>query len=103
MLEKKFLNLKIGLALQEALQKKCVESGLSDPLPGIIWGRWDDENIDTYSIGIYERSNLPYDDPVRIVDANGIEILIIQDWVCDDLTGKVLDISNGKLVAQEQR
>jgi hypothetical protein len=102
MLEKKSLNLRIGPALKEALRKKCAESGLSSPLPGIIWGRWGDENIDTYSIGIYERSNVPCDDPVRIVDANGVEILIIQDWVCDDLEGKVLHLIDGKLIVKEQ-
>ena len=97
MLEKKSINLRIGAKLKKVLAEDLSSSELDDPLPGILWGQWDTETNEHYVIGMYERDELPVDDPVRIIEADGIEFLITQDWICDDLEGKCLDIVNGQL------
>jgi hypothetical protein len=72
-------------------------SGLQSPLPAILWGRADNEEADSFQIGFYEREELPTSDPVRLVEADGVDFLVIQDWICDELEGKVIDVIDGKL------
>ncbi len=103
MLETKCLNLKITDRLKKEIENRAVATGLSEPLPGINWGKWDDEKEDYYSIDFYDRRRLPVEDPVRIIVADGVEFLIIQDWICDDLEGKQFDVIDGRLVVNEQK
>ena len=100
MLERKVLNLGVSDCLKRKLRERAARSGLTDPLPGILWGKWDDEVEEGYSIGFYERGEIPSDDPIRIVEADGIEFLITQDWICNELDGKVLDLDmvSGELI-----
>lgn len=102
MLAKRLLNIKIGDRFRRALEEGSSASGLTDPLPGLLWGKWDDETQEYYSIGFFERSEIPTEDPIRIVEADGIEFLITQDWICEDLEGKGLDIVDGQLSVIEQ-
>lgn len=97
MLEHKVVNLRVGDFLREKLTDRSLSSGLKNPIPEIIWGRWEDEEEDSYSIGFHERDELPTNDPIRIIEADGIDFLIIQDRICKELEGKTLDIVNGKL------
>ncbi|MDJ0951256.1 MAG: hypothetical protein QNJ94_20280 [Alphaproteobacteria bacterium] len=48
-------------------------------------------------IGFYERDELPLNEPVRIIEAGGVEFLIIQDHICDELEGGTLDFVDGRL------
>lgn len=97
MLEKRIINLEIGKDLRDRLQYRMQQSDLKEPVPSISWGKWDDEKEERFMIGFYERSRLPVWDPVRLIEADGIEFLIIQDWICDELEGKKLDIVDGEL------
>lgn len=97
MLPPKTLNLRIGDRLRSVLEAKALSSGLVSPMPAILWGKWDDEGEEHYSIGFYDRDNLPISDPVRIVEAGGLQFLILQDWICEAVHGKELDVVDGKL------
>lgn len=97
MLEKKVLSLKISDSLKEKLAMRSKGSGLRCPIPSLSTGRWDDDDIDRVMIGFYERDRLPCNDPIRLVEADGIEFVVIQDWLCDELEGKILDVVNGEL------
>jgi hypothetical protein len=101
MLEPQVLDLKVSLRVKEMLELRGAASGLTDPLPAIIWGKWNDETDEDYSIGFYERERLPADDPIRIVTADGVDFLILQEWICDELKGKVLDMIDGRLAVRE--
>ena len=102
MLKKRRLNLRIGARLRTILEERALASGLAKPLPGILWGKWDDEKDEYYSIGFYEGGDLPVNDPIRIIEADGIEFLITQDWICEDLEGKLLDLIQGKLAVLDK-
>lgn len=97
MLEKRIVDVTIGKQLRKKLAELAASSGLSNPIPGLTWGKWDDEDEESYFIGFYEKKELPTKDPIRIIEADGIELLIIQDWICEELEGKTLDIVNRKL------
>lgn len=97
MLPKRVVNLKVGTSLKEMLDQRQLACGLQNPIPAILWGREDSQKEESLVIGFYERDELPEQDPIRIIEADGIEFLVIQDWICDALDGKSLDIVDGKL------
>jgi hypothetical protein len=97
MLEKKTINLKIGENLRKRLQERAHDSGLQNPVPCISWGKWSDEKEERFMIGFNERTRLPIKDPIRFIECDGIEFLIIQDWICEKLDGKKLDFFDGKV------
>ena len=101
MLERRVINLRIGDTLRQVLFQRSSASRLEEPVPGILWGKWDGEQHECYSIGFYERKDLPIDDPIRIVEADGIEFVITQDWICDGLSGRTLDITAGVLTVSD--
>lgn len=95
---------KLSLRLSDALKQKLLvwnqESGLQNPIPSISEGTWDENPTVRLIIGYYEKDLLPTNDPIRIIEADGIEFVIIQDWLCDTLDGKTLDIVSGKLIVR---
>ena len=102
MLKKIMVNLKFSKELKEKLLSELRESDLENPISGIDWGRWNSEKNNHYIVGgLYERDKLPIDDPIRIIEADGIEFVIIQDWLCQELEGKYLSIKNGKIDVSE--
>jgi len=99
MLEKRTINVAVGKAARNMLSKWIEQSGLRNPIAGLIWGRCEElDEVNSYSFGLYERGELPVDDPIRIIEADGIELVVVQGWVCDELEGKTLDVVNGKVV-----
>ena len=59
MLAWKVLDVQISDCLKQKLNERAVASGLSDSLPGILWGKWDDEVNEYYFIGFHERAEIP--------------------------------------------
>jgi len=102
MLKKLKVNFKLSRKLKEKLLQELAETDLKNPISGIDWGRWNSEKNDHYIVGgLYERDKLPMDDPIRIIEADGMEFVIIQDWLCQELDGKYLSIKNGQLIVSD--
>ena len=101
MLPKINTNIQMSSNLKETVTRECDESGLNSPLPSILWGNDGGNSEEYFMLGLYERNLVPSDEPIRIIEIEGMEFLIIQDWICDELEGKILDIENGKLIVQE--
>lgn len=97
MLDKKTLNTKISDAMKDIIADRQAKSGLTDPVPNISFGRWRDELEEYYALAMYERSRIPINEDIRYIDIDGIEFLIIQDWLCKELDGKLIDVVNGRL------
>jgi hypothetical protein len=92
MLGKRSINLQVGATLRGVIADRARNSGLRNPIPEIFWGRWTDEEDEAYFLGFHDRSRLPVDDPVFIIDANGLEFLLIQTDLYARLEGKTIDI-----------
>lgn len=97
MLERKVVNLRLSDRLREELRQRIAASSLSNPLPGILLGKEESQSYESLVIGLYEREKIPKEDPIRLIEADGIEFLVIQDWLCDEFEGKLLDEVDGKL------
>lgn len=97
MLEKKILNTQISDDIKNIIIDRQSKSGLSDPVPSIIWGRCWNVDEDNYFLSLNERDPMPASDTIRVVEIDGIEFLITQDWLCEDLEGKLIDVINGQL------
>ena len=97
MLEKKVVKLKISNRLREGLRRRIATSSLLNPLPGILLGKKESHSHESLVIGLYERDRIPQEDPIRIIEADGIEFLVIQDWLCDEFEGKLLDEVDGEI------
>jgi hypothetical protein len=50
------------------LSKWIEQSGLRNPIAGLTWGRCEElDEVNSYSFGLYERDELPAEDPIRII------------------------------------
>lgn len=67
MLERKAINVTIVHALREKLRECAASSGLRNPIPELMWGRWENEDRESYFIGFHEKDELPQDEPIRII------------------------------------
>ena len=52
------LRLRFTEDAERAVARRLEESSLSNPVIGIIWGRWDDELEDHWLLGIYNKPDL---------------------------------------------
>ena len=102
MLEKRVLNTQIGDRLRTIIAHHARASDLKQPVPSLVLGRSENEPEERLGLGFYERCDIPQGEPIRLVEADGIEFLIIQDWLCDELDGKLVDFLDGKLVVLPQ-
>lgn len=91
----KVLRTRIGPALKWALLQRS-GGDLSDPIPGVTWGKAEGDSTERLLLVFHKRDELP-NQPGIIVQADGVEFLVEQDWLCEMLEGKVLDIVRGKL------
>lgn len=92
---------RIGEKLRMVLKQRSQRCGLSDPVPGILLGTSDDDEQERYMLGFYERDELPVDDPVTLVQTEGIDLLIPQARVLELLAGNTLEIIDGRLTVIE--
>jgi hypothetical protein len=97
MLTKKVVSLRISGRLREGLQRRIAASNLSDPLPSVLLGKEVSNTFESLVIGLFERDGIPKDDPIRLIEVDGIEFLVTQDWLCDEFEGKLLDEVDGKI------
>ena len=101
MLQKKTIRCQLSPAFKDRIKEHVGSSDLSIPVPSISWGKWEDETDEHFFLGYYERSQLPEQDPIRFVEIDDIEFIIIQDWICDKLEGKRLDINEHGIVLED--
>ncbi len=83
--------------MRSVIADRLKKSNLQEPVPSILLSYVDNEEDESPFLGIYEREQIPTNDPIRYVDIDGIEFLLIQDWLCEDLDGKIIDVVNGRL------
>ena len=96
----KELRLRIGPALKWAILQRTAADP-SDPMPGITSAISDNEEGKHLALAFYDRERLPSDEAVMLIEAEGLELLITEEWICDMLNGKQLDIVRGKLTVLE--
>ncbi len=93
MLEYKPVNLQLTKSAKDAIQHRLVACDFPSPIPGITWGRWEDESSSRWQIGFSERDKLIEG---WIFKASGLAFYTFQDWVISQLDGKRLDYVHGK-------
>ncbi len=71
--------------------------GLKNPLPGLLWGCDSDDRRERLYLGMYEKSKFTDEVPFIFINADGQEFLIFQEWLCEMLDGKELEIVEGRL------
>lgn len=95
MLEAKTVDFQLTKSAKDAIQHRLDACDFPSPMPGIIWGKWEDEPSHRWHIGFYEREKLIEG---WIIKASGLEFYTYQDWVISQLNGKVLDYLDGKFI-----
>jgi hypothetical protein len=82
------------------IRHKLADSVLENPVPGLVWGKWDNEETDTWHIGFYELKNATLG---KFLEASGITFYLLQYWMAEELEGKVVDIRDKKIVIEPAR
>ncbi|HEX7028796.1 MAG TPA: hypothetical protein VF268_16260 [Gammaproteobacteria bacterium] len=75
---------------------KC---GLESPVAGLIWGKWEHEEDQHWSIGFYEKAKVI---DGWIFEASGVPFYTYQDFMFGELDKKLLDIVEGVIVLKER-
>ena len=82
----------------KAVADEIENSQLRDPVPSLLWGRWNDESKERLVLGFFERENVQIG---WLMEANGLEFYTHQDQVLWMLQGRTLDYENGKLFIKD--
>ena len=90
------LRLRFSKRFKEYLTKQKKRNSLGNPIPAIMfWSSDGDE--EELELAFYDKDNLPSMDSFRRFESDGIEYLVPQPQIHDDLDGRVLDIKDGKI------
>ena len=103
MLNKKILNTQISEEMKKIILSRLSDSKLSNPVPSIMFGSHGNEEDESYFLSVYDREEIPTSEPIAFVEIDGIEFLIIQGWLCDELETKIIDIENGRLTVIDKK
>ena len=95
MAEKTELNLQLTVNAREILCERMEGSGLTNPVPGLIWAKWSNEKKYKWQVGFYEEDEIQEG---WLFDVSGITFYTYQDWFFNDIKNKTLDIVNGEIV-----
>lgn len=98
MLGTRNVSLQLSSEAQEWLEGFIAASPLRDPLPGIIYGRWRDESEDHWSIGLYDRSDLPNIDMWLCISPDW-EFLAFEHMI-NSLKEKTIYFQEGKILIE---
>lgn len=93
--------IRITEQLRRKITDRASRSRLRDPVVGLIHGHWEGDNQSRFHLAFYERDQIPTDDPVEIVDAGGLEILIVQEELLPKLEHGRLGLEGGVIVILE--
>ena len=94
------LRLRFTEDAERAVARRLEESSLSNPVIGIIWGRWDDELEDHWLIGMYNKPDLRVG---WLVTAGDVEFYTYQEFLLEKLDGKVIDYRDNRLLVYSSR
>ena len=73
---------------------------IENPIVAILFtsSNGSEENL---TLGFYDKDNLPSADEFHIFKSDGVEFLFPQKQFHDALDGRLLDITNGKIVVKD--
>nr|BAJ06853.1 hypothetical protein [uncultured bacterium] len=97
MLGRRNICLELSPRVKEWLDGFIENSDLDDPIPGIIYGRWDDEAESHWTIGLYERADLPKID-MWLCNGDGWEFLFEDCDNIEVIENKTASFVEGRLV-----
>lgn len=86
---------------KEALREFMRSSGFEDPVPGILWGELKEQERTDFVFGLYERETLVSEFPGYFIEGSGVEFVVPQDFLVENLHGKTLDYINGRYVIRQ--
>ena len=90
--------IRVAKELCEKIRFRASASGLRDPVAAIIEGQWDNDIRMRLHLAFYERDQIPIDEPLEIVDADGMELLIIQKEILAKLANGRLELDGDRIV-----
>ena len=90
------LRLRFSERFKEHLNKLKASSSLGSPIPAIMFGSSDGRE-EELKLAFYDKDDLPSLDMFHVFEIDGIEYLVPQSQIHDDLDGRVLDIKDGKI------
>jgi hypothetical protein len=76
-----------------AVRRMLDDSGTPNATAGILWGKWQDERTEHWSIGLYDRKTAEG----WLVRSPDLEFIVIQDFIVERLDGKTLDIDGHQI------
>ena len=72
-------------------------SGMKEPIAGIVWAADPDQKKEDWLVGLFEGEKITDDAPGNLLKVADIELFFPQgNFVTDRLSGKALDIIDGK-------
>jgi len=97
MLESTALNMKVSESARAAIRDRISSSDLKDPVPGLLFGGPGGSRTYTWTIGMYERSQLKeiekgtleHGHPAHFV-VDGVELIFWQFHLRAEIDGKTL-------------
>lgn len=75
------------------IRRMIDESKLPNATAGILWGKWERDPSDYWSIGLYDKSTAEG----WLVKSPDLEFVIVQDFLVERLDGKTLDIDGNRI------
>lgn len=82
------VNVLLSADVRGLIKTLAMTSGLREPVPGLLWGTSSDRADASLYLGFYEKSELPSEDPVFLINTvDGTEVLVAQEELLRMLDG----------------
>ncbi len=72
------------------IKQNIDRSSVRSPIAGIIFGKWNTESAEHWTLGVYDRNTVEG----WLVKAPQLEFVIVQDFVLPKLNGKTLRVDS---------
>lgn len=90
------MEIRFSKKFKEHISEQKKASQIEKPIPAIMLASLDGRK-ETLVLVFYDEENLPSMDEFCKFHCDGIEFLVPQLQIHDDLNGRILDISDGKI------
>lgn len=98
MLIQKKLALELSEAAMAEVGRGLARSDFDSPIPGILFGTWNNNPEQTWVVGIYNQEKLP---PTGyILETPHVRFYTFQEWIIEKLAGRKLDFIDGRYVVR---
>lgn len=94
-MEKLIVDLKVSANALEAIHFQKNQSKLNDPVPSLVWGRWDDAKEEGWHVCFYEREKTKVG---IFIDAGGTTFYLLQHWMANKLNGKTIVLEENHII-----